>query len=848
MLALDSTIGCIEASEPDVLDLYRSAPLMTSPVTDAQQESREAYVCAIRKKARVQVYVALVADNKRIFVYTHPGEPETEQHYQHYLQEALAFARSLGFAPERIDLNYSPAMREVVVRNIKILRPPGSKVHALLKHGMADAPTPAGVKRPGALKKHPPPSPPAAPSLALAVTSEAGPSLALAVTSEAAPSLALAVTSEAAPEAGIAPAGASGAASQKAPLSASQTAAPKSSSPAMASTKAAATEATAPDTSVATASPAATSSATRPPAPCAASTGEAVLANPVLATAGGLAPSPGVAQLAARQVAPSRVAEDNRASDKRAIEEAASLREKLARALSDGEKEQEKLATVRAELLASQKAREKAEVESISNLRKELATLLAAKDALSVKLQGLSARLLASTAELAAAGGERDRLRAEKQALELRIVTVEATGSELALLQRDEIAALSAQRDAAQLRTGELERESSAGASEMEALRGAIATLSTQQEAAQLGAGELARESSARAAQIEVLHGEIAELSRERDAALLRAGRLEKESPGGEAEMQALRGEIATLTAQRDASLLHTVMLEKESLARAAEVEALHCQVAMLSTQREAALHHARRLENEVSARAAEAKVQPRDPAAPPADLEVLQEQEGGFSFVKETKDAAAPEPRNVEPASPGDLKEVAERGPEPAKFTPRWDTQRSTDSATDWFGAATEKLVISPGFQDSDDDFFPAGADSEGCPGRFLLQERMTAVEYVSPAEVVELHKSINLAYLSPDGKGQASCQGYICCLRTTAGALQVFVAFFAELSGRTWVYHPEVQPEDQSDYAKAMAGATHFAEGVGFMMEQLPLGPETRHHDEAVGRCQVLRGTVQR
>ena len=61
MLALDSSIGCIEASGPDVLDMYSSAPLTTKLVASSKPEPCEAYVCAIRKKDRVHIYVAVVA-------------------------------------------------------------------------------------------------------------------------------------------------------------------------------------------------------------------------------------------------------------------------------------------------------------------------------------------------------------------------------------------------------------------------------------------------------------------------------------------------------------------------------------------------------------------------------------------------------------------------------------------------------------------------------------------------------------------------------------------------------------------------------------------------------------------
>lgn len=140
MLALDSTIGCLEASEAEVLDLYRSAPISLCSFPGARAESTEAYLCAIKKKTLVKVYLAFVVNDQRIYVYTSPGKGKSEQEYPEQIEQALGQARAMGFSPDRIDLSYSPAMREVVVRNTKILRLPGTKANSGLKQGLPGAP------------------------------------------------------------------------------------------------------------------------------------------------------------------------------------------------------------------------------------------------------------------------------------------------------------------------------------------------------------------------------------------------------------------------------------------------------------------------------------------------------------------------------------------------------------------------------------------------------------------------------------------------------------------------------------------------------------------------------------
>ena len=128
----------------------------------------------------------------------------------------------------------------------------------------------------------------------------------------------------------------------------------------------------------------------------------------------------------------------------------------------------------------------------------------------------------------------------------------------------------------------------------------------------------------------------------------------------------------------------------------------------------------------------------------------------------------------------------------------------------------------------------------------RFQLNSKLTAVECRSAEEVVELYQSINHAQLSPDGKGQESCQGYICCLKK-GGALRVYAAIYGVQSGRTSVYLPEVQPEDEAAYARTVRGAISFAEDVGLMMEPVKLEADVPQRQERVKRCPALRMSGQ-
>ena len=860
MLALDRTIGCIEASGPDVLDMYRSAPIMTTLATASEPESCEAYVCAIRKKARVHVYVALVADNQRIFVYTTSGEPDTEREYHHTLQEALSFARSRGFAPERLDLNYSPAMREVVVRNIKILRPPGSRVHDLLKHGMADAPGSDGSTNSGAPKKPAPPgfsdskdSKNSKDSKDLAPVTPVTPvtSVTAPTTAPSAPSpmeMVMAKTAVLTAAAGSVPPNcAAGVAQLQRGLNfvtEDQSAMGKRATEELASLRGELARAL--------------------------SDGKAAREQLSLARAELLASQS--IRLTAETDTVSKLKEElaTLSSAKDAL--SAKLQEVSAQHLagtaelaSRGE-DRSRLDSEK-EALALRLAAAEAKGADLAVLRRELAALASQRDEAS-RLKDEEAAEQAKRAEaLSRAHQEIANLTAERDAAQQRADQVSAeignARAEKEML-RGQVATLSTQREAALLHAGRFELQVSSRAAEAVTLRGELAALGAQRDAALLRAAnaeDTTRESSARAAEAETLRGELAALGAQRDTALLRAENLERESSAKAAEAVTLRGELGALGAQRDAALLRAENFERESSAKAAEVETLRGELAALGAQRDAALLRAANAENTArknSAKAAEAETLPGDPAPLTVQFETFQEREHATKAPEARLQLAkAPAPVAAErsaptsagnlvaspvaSASPGKPAEEAGWQPDPAPFTPR-----QAGDESEWSPAATAKLPAGREFSAADDDFFPAAEDADDCPGRFLLKAGLSAIEYASPDQVLQLHQSINLAQISPDGKVPVSCQGYVCCLKTAAGAPQVFAAIFGTQSGQTWVYHPEVQPEDQHGYANALRGAIVFAEEVGFIMEPVQLGADRRQHDETVSRCQVLRRTA--
>ncbi|HBG04777.1 MAG: hypothetical protein A2075_01090 [Geobacteraceae bacterium GWC2_58_44] len=822
MLALDSTIGCIEASESEVVDLYRSLPVIMSSAAGSKPSSMEAYVCAIRRKAGVKVYLALVADNRRIYVYTEPGKFDSEEESKETVQEAIAFARSMGFSPEPVALSYSPAMREVVVRNMKILRPPGSKVRALLKHGTADAPTPTGVKGPNAAQKKPAATSPTAPATITPAIPAAPPTLA------AAPVAASILKQATTPE-----------------LSdvSKEVSAARAISDLKRGLKQVATEKDAQFAQIQQLSE---------------------LHQIALAELAGARKE--CARLAAERDELAQCKKQLEAATERdaaadQLRELSALHLAATTELAGAKEECARLTTERDELAQSKKQLEQAATE---------------RDAAAEQLRELSALHQSATTVLVSARDECARLTEERDALAHCKIQFEAVATERNAVS-DQLRELSARHQTAATELASarehcvrLEEERDAlkrsargtkqASSDLAALQKEVAALSRQIEEANRSNVKLAAESTALAETAARADEEAKTLAAERDAALKRMEHLRAENRTASSQNEAKRTELATSCAEKEAALLRIEVLEQQKVATESELGALRREVAVLAGEREMLREKSKELESrELQNRDLENKNEKKSREIE-KNRELERSREPGKSrdssrLAAATIDAdqsavavlESAEPRLThEPVAAPDLgtyaKKVEQRYLSPEFHDFDSAAQSGEDATT---GTAAQAMEFTP-LADLH-DFFSPGSDDHVSPVRFLLQAELTAIEYLCPDDVVELHQSINNAYLSPDGKGQESCRGYICGLRKGA-SVQVFAAISGVQSGRTSVYVPEVQPEDDHSYTTTVRGAISFAEEVGFMMEPIKLDVSSLQQHESLVRCPALRSAEQK
>lgn len=119
MFAVDPSLRYIEMPEQDLAALYRSAGTAVVPVPGAPPLLCEAFVCKCMTDQQPRYFGALVESNgNRVLIYT------TGSVADNTLDAALTLFKDMGFRMEPVDLSYGRALREVIIKSIKIFRAP----------------------------------------------------------------------------------------------------------------------------------------------------------------------------------------------------------------------------------------------------------------------------------------------------------------------------------------------------------------------------------------------------------------------------------------------------------------------------------------------------------------------------------------------------------------------------------------------------------------------------------------------------------------------------------------------------------------------------------------------------
>jgi len=115
----------IDLDESVIIEIYRSTGPTTPPDPMYDGHPCEAYLCTGREKGLLLAYVAVLDTVTRTpFIFTATCDGKDLDACRLLVAEANDFIAAMGFALEKVTIDYGAAMRQVIIRNLRIMRPP----------------------------------------------------------------------------------------------------------------------------------------------------------------------------------------------------------------------------------------------------------------------------------------------------------------------------------------------------------------------------------------------------------------------------------------------------------------------------------------------------------------------------------------------------------------------------------------------------------------------------------------------------------------------------------------------------------------------------------------------------
>lgn len=123
--SIDRTRCFLKIEEPNLLSLYRSPHPIVPSADYCRGHLCEAFICVVHEYNLHRVYVALHDQQLKsnlVFV-SDPIRPD-EKKLAALLREAEGFLEKIGFEMEEVNIGFSTATREVIIRDIRVMREP----------------------------------------------------------------------------------------------------------------------------------------------------------------------------------------------------------------------------------------------------------------------------------------------------------------------------------------------------------------------------------------------------------------------------------------------------------------------------------------------------------------------------------------------------------------------------------------------------------------------------------------------------------------------------------------------------------------------------------------------------
>lgn len=815
--AINPSLNHLDIPQNYILEIHQSTAEVVLPDARFRGHPCEAYICISKVEKEMKAYVALLNNALKItLVYTSDYVATTPQEYPKVLAEAEEFVKSMGFTMQKINLDFSPAMREVIIKGLRVMRPPAPQKRLPVRPLKIDVP-PELVITTG-MDEAPP--------------SEAGNDDISAITELFSLKAELASVRAA-----------------LAQVTRERVAAEQQSAGERGALKAA----------------------------CEQAMESKRLAEERLAQAvrqlkklGQAAPLPqdnSELQLLRQQLDQSLTAASVAQRAREQLQtELQYERDRFVRLEEEKNLLAQRLAgdTERLSALRAESAAMKSQLES--QLASALATGAAAAEKMATmtgfeqawreaqqREEALRRQLAAVVEEQSATGSELESLRLQlAQGVELR--------QQLALMEE---ALATARVEMAELL--EFKKRAEEG---RESLAGTVAELVVAREQLAESAAEIERlrpeqkRAKELQQQVECAAGELdtlrQELAAERSSRI-QIDDLQQRLTAAETELTTARAEIGRLESMPVTGIAAADRSAAEKLAKLAEekdaVEAEYVRLATESRETVAALSERISVaEAERERLASELEIQGQVAAMEQAALRAELRRlivEGAAALYSTASTLAAQEATPISPVNaPSPLSVV----PVPAALAKLPVVASDPQILEDLVEIETETEDDGPDAhivsdfaipQEFISDFGGFYAGGGASSTEFRIDSSIDMIRYKDPAEVLAVFYSSNTVQAVPDGKGIQRCKGYIVAMKCAASYL-VYVAWYLTENGRVVVCLPDQQPEDGEECVQVLKDAISYFEIVGFMMEIVDLGSTRHSYRKALKKIPVLKETA--
>ena len=890
MFRLDKTQSFIEADESAIQELYQTSTALKLGLPGYDSQQCRGYLCVARDDDATLIHAALyLLDTRQALVYVPAQQPEERADQARVVQEGTAFLASFGFTLEKVNLSFSKALREVVLRDTRVIRPADPVRKASRKKAAKTQQTPENAS-----------SDQVSSSLQHVVrTSE--PHTVLPIGSPQTPTTS--------PQ-------------QQSPLENQQPLTSGDGDQAIIHKMEVVDQDTQPldeaeaakaeqERLAAEKSKAARMLAERAARMLAGRSGlgTAPPASPKQQSPHADSEKARLVREAAEQAQQKRMTAEQAASGRRFAEQA--VEERLVQVTSAAE--QERLASEKqryeqllaekdeAERLAREKAHaEQAERERLTAEKDEMERLLAetaeaerqAREKASAEhaeLQRLAAeRIAAIKAE--AEQQSRERLRVEEEEQQRRAAEkaemerllaeraeAERTARHKAALEqaeKEQLAAEKAEMERLLAERAETERlaQERAAAEQAERERILRERLATEKADSERIAREQAAREQAKREQLAAEKAEIERLLREKELAELEA---QKHASTAQAELERLVAEKADMKALLEEKILsercgweQAAIEQEERKKLTAEMKEAERLLAEKSEAERLAREQAAREQSEKERLLAEIERQSlaeqeerKRLAAERAELERL------LAETREAERLAREKSAEIETEKLRLEEEIAaQRPPGPNDFR-KWKEEKAfafapaatfapapgSDSAvfgTDPFAAkegdgALDGSGDDPfGFMGRGDAFAGFGT-SHVAAVIFSYDRSRTGIEYRAPEDIMDIYYCANMTRLAPEGYPIQGCIGFICSLFRNE-QMTVEIGLFLTESNRSLIYRPDWQPDSPAGYAQVVQDAIGFLETVGYIVDPVPLSEDPAARQKELDKIPVLKKQI--